>query len=291
MSVQPEHADIAAYALGLLEPADRDAFEEHLATCDRCLDELADFSGMATLLTELRDEGVYELPEPRDQAEPSAPVAAAPPAHTTRASGPILTSVSEPTGTPATAPPAAPTAASTAAPAAGSGPVDELAARRATRRGPRWSLLVAACVALLVIGLGAGVLTGRTWLKDDSSTSAQDVPFDPIKAITKNGTSVRASDPTTGAAAQVALEGKAWGTNLALELRNVRGPLRCSLIAVDKNGKEQQISSWSVPAKGYGVPGSEAPLVVQTGTWTPKDQLARFDVRTSDGGTLVSVPV
>ncbi|MFE5526234.1 anti-sigma factor family protein, partial [Embleya sp. NPDC056538] len=70
MSVQPEHADVGAYALGLLEPADREAFEEHLTTCDRCLDELADFSGMATLLTELRDEGVYELPEARGEPEP-----------------------------------------------------------------------------------------------------------------------------------------------------------------------------------------------------------------------------
>ncbi|MYS86430.1 anti-sigma factor family protein [Embleya scabrispora] len=279
MSIQPEHADIAAYALGLLEPADRDAFEEHLATCDRCLDELADFSGMATLLTELRDEGVYELPEPSASA-PS-------PAEGARVPGPTPTSVPEPIETPRTMSPAPPLPT----PAAASGPVDELGARRVARRRSRPALLVAACVALLVIGLGAGVLAGRTWFKEDSSTAAQNVPADPMAAIARNGTTVQATDPRTGAAARIALESKAWGTNLALELRNVRGPLRCSLVAVGKDGKEQQISGWTVPPKGYGVPGSEAPLVVQTGTWTPKDQLARFEVRLADGGTLVGVPV
>ncbi|WP_439674283.1 anti-sigma factor family protein [Embleya sp. MST-111070] len=287
MSVQPEHADVGAYALGLLEPADREAFEEHLTTCDRCLDELADFSGMATLLTELRDEGVYELAEARGEPEPAgsavSPLEAAPaPAP---APEPPTLRVAAP------APPAGSTRSDSSAISAPSAPEDELAARRAARRTPRRSLLVAACAALLAIGLGAGVLTGRTWLKDDSSTATRAVPGDPMAVIAANGQVVGATGPNGGAAARIALESKAWGTNLALELRNVRGPLKCSLVAVDKAGKEQQISSWMVPPKGYGVPGSEAPLVLQTGTWTTKDNLARFDVRTSDGGTLVSVPV
>jgi hypothetical protein len=55
MSVEPvnEHIDVGAYALGLLEQADRQAFEEHLATCPACAVELAELSGMKDLLTGL----------------------------------------------------------------------------------------------------------------------------------------------------------------------------------------------------------------------------------------------
>lgn len=46
-----DHTDVGAYALGLLEPADRAAFETHLAGCASCASELAELSGMRGLLT------------------------------------------------------------------------------------------------------------------------------------------------------------------------------------------------------------------------------------------------
>ncbi len=49
--VHSEHTDVGAYALGLLEAQDRQAFEEHLATCPSCTAELAELSGMKDLLT------------------------------------------------------------------------------------------------------------------------------------------------------------------------------------------------------------------------------------------------
>ena len=54
-----EHTDVGAYALGLLEPRDRQAFEEHLAGCPACAAELAELSGMKTLLSDL---GPVEAP-------------------------------------------------------------------------------------------------------------------------------------------------------------------------------------------------------------------------------------
>jgi putative zinc finger protein len=54
-----EHTDVGAYALGLLELRDRQAFEEHLAGCPACAAELAELSGMKSLLSDL---GPVEAP-------------------------------------------------------------------------------------------------------------------------------------------------------------------------------------------------------------------------------------
>lgn len=46
--------------LGALEPGDRAAFEQHLAECTQCREELAELAGVAILLTAAGDR--YELP-------------------------------------------------------------------------------------------------------------------------------------------------------------------------------------------------------------------------------------
>jgi len=46
-----QHTDVGAYALGLLEQEDRQAFEAHLADCESCAAEVAEFSPMAGLLS------------------------------------------------------------------------------------------------------------------------------------------------------------------------------------------------------------------------------------------------
>jgi Putative zinc-finger len=51
--VSSKHTDVGAYALGLLEATDRQAFEEHLASCPACAAELEELSGMKGLLTDI----------------------------------------------------------------------------------------------------------------------------------------------------------------------------------------------------------------------------------------------
>jgi hypothetical protein len=45
------HTDVGAYSLGLLEPRDRQAFEDHLAGCPSCAAELSELSALAPLLS------------------------------------------------------------------------------------------------------------------------------------------------------------------------------------------------------------------------------------------------
>ncbi|KIZ18701.1 anti-sigma factor family protein [Streptomyces natalensis] len=52
---QPDrHTDVGAYALGVLDAADADRFERHLAGCDRCAAELEELMGLSPLLAEFR---------------------------------------------------------------------------------------------------------------------------------------------------------------------------------------------------------------------------------------------
>ena len=50
MAHEPIHELTAAYALDALDESDRDAYEEHLAGCDRCRDELGSLSEAAAAL-------------------------------------------------------------------------------------------------------------------------------------------------------------------------------------------------------------------------------------------------
>ena len=64
-SVSSVHTDVGAYALGLLEAADRQAFEEHLAGCPACAAELAELSGMKSLLSDLGPVDGHRRSRPR----------------------------------------------------------------------------------------------------------------------------------------------------------------------------------------------------------------------------------
>ena len=70
---------------------------------------------------------------------------------------------------------------------------------------------------------------------------------------------VQATDPTTKVSATVGMEKKAWGTHTVLELKNVKGPLKCSLIAVGKNGERGDRHLLVRPEVGLRHPGRQAP--------------------------------
>ncbi|MEP7025753.1 MAG: zf-HC2 domain-containing protein [Actinomycetota bacterium] len=63
------HTDIGAYSLGLLDDRDRQAFENHLASCPSCGAELAELTPMASLLS-----GIGPVPAAADQPPPAPQV-------------------------------------------------------------------------------------------------------------------------------------------------------------------------------------------------------------------------
>lgn len=248
------HDAVAAYSLGVLDGAEATAFEAHLAGCAYCAAQLDDLAGLEPMLAAL--------------AEPPGP-----PPELTAPSPALLGRL-----------------------------VDEVAARREqqARRKRRGLYLVAAAAAVVIGGSGAVVVAaggtdtdsapGRVRaLPDPHPTSpAEDAFFHHMEQKRQ------ATDPVTGVAAVVGTERKGWGTHTVLELRNVKGPLKCSLVAVSKKGDEEVVSSWSVPTWGYGIPDSprqaaRTPLYVHGGSAMARDDIDRFEVRTFDGERLVRV--
>lgn len=235
---EPEHTDLGAYVLGLLEPDEAESFEEHLLGCDRCTAELDEFSVLPTLLDPLVTE---------DDADP---VAVAQP------SAELLPKV-----------------------------LDEVSTERSRRRR-RTMFALAAAVVLLIAGPVVGVVVGRHSVRTPT-------PTDSVAAeLVMMGERHTATDAATGVSAVVGLEQRDWGTHIAIELKGLKGPLTCDLVAVGKDGKSQVVTNWIVPQHGYGVPGHTGPLDLHGGAAMAKADLDHVEVRTTDTQqVLVSVPV
>ncbi|MFD3921781.1 zf-HC2 domain-containing protein [Streptomyces sp. NPDC058595] len=275
------HDAAAAYALGILDEADATAFEAHLAGCHICALHLEEFAGMEPMLAMLADN-----PDPFGQASPfgrsdpfAQPAASgAPPSPFGRAATP--------------APPPAVTVQPS--PRLLDRLVDEVAVKRAKRR--RRSMYLVAAAAALVISAPAVAVVTTSGDGGTSNRAADPHPTSPAEDafMEHMPEKVEATDPTTKVTATVGMERKGWGTHAALELKNVKGPLKCSLIAVSKTGEEEIVTSWAVPKWGYGLPDStnevaKNPLYVHGGSAMDLGDIDHFEVRTFDGKRLVEV--
>ncbi|MGN9841537.1 anti-sigma factor family protein [Nonomuraea sp. H19] len=166
--------------------------------------------------------------------------------------------------------------------------VESLLVRRAAkerrrRRIQRTFMSAAACVLI-----GSGV-----FLAVNSATSGPnpDSIHGPARELLLTGSTYSATDAATGTSAVVGLEDKGWGTHVALELKGVKGPLQCRLVAFGDDGRSEVVASWGVPDKGYGVPGSPDPLVLHGGTSLPQSDLNHFTIETIDGRLLATIAV
>ncbi|MFH8977743.1 zf-HC2 domain-containing protein [Streptomyces sp. NPDC017890] len=250
-----EHETVGAYALGILDDAEATAFEAHLAGCEWCAQQLDELAGMEPMMAALAD-----LPG---------------------------------TGTPAIAE----SLSAKPGPRLAERLVDEVAERRAGKRRRNF-YLVGTAAALIIGGPFAAVATTGGDGGDDgagrSTEAAQPAAGTAESAFAAMPDRVTATDPSTEVSATVALEEKPWGTGTVLELKNLKGPEKCSLIAVGKNGARETVTSWSVPDWGYGIPDATAdkgrkPLYVQGGAAFAPNEIDHFEVLTFDGKRLVEV--
>ncbi|MFE3324541.1 anti-sigma factor family protein [Streptomyces sp. NPDC059176] len=271
---QPEegsiHETAGAYVLGLLDDAEATAFEAHLAGCDICAGHLEEFSGMEPMLAMLADATGQQGQSPEQDLLP------------------FSSKLMQPPPRPAASIPTPPT------PQMLDRLVGEVAVKRARKR--RRSMYMIAASAVLIIGgpAVAVVVTqedaraGNVVAAPDPSSPAEDAFFNQMTE------KVQATDAISKVSATVGLEKKAWGTHAVLELKNVKGPLKCSLVAVSKTGQEEVVTSWSVPKWGYGIPDStnemgKKPLYVNGGAAMDRNEIDHFEVRTFDGKRLVEV--
>ncbi|MFJ8631800.1 anti-sigma factor family protein [Streptomyces sp. NPDC093568] len=173
--------------------------------------------------------------------------------------------------------------------------VDEVAERRAQKRR-RSFYMVAAAVALIVGGPVAAIATTGSDSGSGGDTNKTVVANPARDLFNSIGDKVSGSDASTKVSATVAMSEKLWGTETALELKGVKGPLKCSLIFVSKDGERETAASWSVPKWGYGIPDAETeqarnPLYVSGGVSMAPGDVDHVEVMTFDGDKLVEVDV
>jgi hypothetical protein len=154
--------------------------------------------------------------------------------------------------------------------------------------------MIAAAASLIIGGplVAIAATGGDTTGQEAKPLQSASPPRTPSTHMTDK---VKATDPTTKVTATVAME-EGLGHPSVLELKNVKGPLKCSLIAVGKNGERETATTWAVPKWGYGIKNAtteqaKSPLYVHGGVAMNPEEIDHFEVMTFDGKKLVEVDV
>jgi hypothetical protein len=92
-----------------------------------------------------------------------------------------------------------------------------------------------------------------------------------------------AADHDTGTTAVVTAAGRAWGTDIGLELERPGVSGVCALIAVGRDGSRETVTTWEAAKDG------RAPLRTMGGASLRPDQIDHFEIRTGDGRRVVTI--
>ncbi|MEU9190402.1 zf-HC2 domain-containing protein [Streptomyces sp. NPDC048484] len=149
---------------------------------------------------------------------------------------------------------------------AGPGLLDRLlddvgSTRRNGRR--RWLFAVAAAVVFAVGGPAIAVIAG-----DESA----------------GGRTVAATDSGTGVWAEVTTLDRAYGSEVDAKVKHASAHQSCVLVAIDRDGSEQVVLSWTVPGNA-----SPSPDAMKGAAAMHPSDIVRYEVRTTDGKRLVTL--
>jgi hypothetical protein len=268
----PAHAEVAAYALGVLDPGDAERYERHLAGCVDCASELELLLPVSRLLADA------------DLASVRAMTVANPPA-------------------------AAPAEPATVGPPTVVRPV--LSPELAARPGPslvwrqlRFPFPLAARAAVTAAAAGFALFAGASLLAaapDGPSTLGPPTVTSPVVGMGGLGGSDlgegerhSATDPATGVRVEAVLTDWEWGTSVSFALWSLPGPCDCQLVLVYEDGTTEVTGSWWVPPDGYGTPEQPEPFTLRAAADGSRDELVELQVNEvlADGTrTLVTVPL
>ncbi|MEV6365284.1 zf-HC2 domain-containing protein [Micromonospora musae] len=243
-----DHMDVAAYALGVLDEQDTERFEEHLAACWACAAELETMVPVVGMLSGIDGETMTALEQ--------------------TATDPRLLDRT-------------------------------LSAVRADRRRTRFRQLLATAAAVVVLG-GLTAVGFHTVLEDAGTrdvvaepTFSAPVDGPPAPRPTKSdlgiggpedleGDRADATDATTGVAATMFLVERDYGTQINFSLSQLPGPRVCRLVVVRKNATTEVISTWSVPASGYGTNEQTQALLLTASTAAKPGEIKQIQVQSVD---------
>jgi anti-sigma factor RsiW len=244
----PRTEEAGSYLLGSLDPTERADYAAHLAHCPYCLREVGQLAGLPGLLA--------RSPGPPKGVQPPPP----PPFPEARSAQP---------------PPRASAAGSPgSAASAGGEPTALVSALREIhrQRSRRRALVAAALVLVALVGVGgtaaaAGVLRQPT-------TGVVAAPQLPVTMVPLSN---------DGSTAAVALNQKAWGTEVVMRCRYPSGNRNerpvFSLVAKTTDGSTIELARWTA------IPNQD--IVLATATDRTRQQLTTLEIQDSSGNVVL----
>lgn len=250
-----DHMDVAAYALGVLDPQDAERFEEHLATCWACAAELETMVPVVGMLSGIDGEAMAALEQ--THTDPAlldrTLVAVRLDRRRTRMRQVFAA----------------------AAAVVVFGGLSGVGMAGVFGGGDDKPLPQA-----------QPTLTAPVTAPPNSEPSD---PNDPnVGGNEQEGDQHNAVDPGTGVKTTMWLASKEYGTQIDLQLTRLPGPRTCRLLVVRKNATSEVVSTWSVPGGGYGTNTNQLPLELSASTSAPLKDIEKIQVQSVDVNGIAS---